>query len=225
MRNGWMRFMWPTWPTVGFNADVAGQHAIAALAAAEPVSPSRSRLSSNRRWTLTWRMRGARRSRRRRFPCRGTAPGDRSAIALAAASRSRKARSENIWASSERSCRWRSVACSGTSSTKTCDTGLPSGESKAPAREAHESAASLLQSLDPAMRNRDALAETGGAQLLARGKARGDGRAREAGSRRTAPRSPRTAATSSETSRSSAILRGEGVRRSGSSGATAGARK
>ena len=39
MRNGWMRFMWPTWPTVGFSADVAGQHAVAALAAAQPVQP------------------------------------------------------------------------------------------------------------------------------------------------------------------------------------------
>ena len=37
--------------------------------------------------------------------------------------------SENIWASSDRSCRCFSVACAGTRSTNTCATGLPSGES------------------------------------------------------------------------------------------------
>ena len=42
---------------------------------------------------------------------------------------SRKRLSENICASSDRSCRCCSVACSGTSSTNTCPTGLPSGAS------------------------------------------------------------------------------------------------
>src|SRR5439155_1272275 len=53
-------------------------------------------------------------------------PGASAAVATC----SRNFFSLNICASSERSCRCSSVACSGTSSTNTCSTGRPSGESK-----------------------------------------------------------------------------------------------
>ena len=109
----------------------------------------------------------------------------------APASRSRKRASENICASSERSCRCCSVACSGTSSTKTWPTGLPSGASKAIGElQAHERARALLQALDAAVRNRDA---------LARGRSSRASRAR-AGCRRRSPRtSPRLRSNSAPT--------------------------
>ena len=124
MRNGWMKFMWPTWPMVGLQLRLAGQHAVSALAPGDPVE-SEPRLvvgedpldadlphhaghlvsAPPRSWP-----------RRRLMP---RAPTDRTPRAI----RRRRwgprgfrgnARFENICASSERSCRCCSVACSGT---------------------------------------------------------------------------------------------------------------
>jgi hypothetical protein len=79
----------------------------------------RSRLSSNSRATVV---------------CRIASPLGEEGMGCQASgafrSCSRKARSLNIWASSDSSCRWCSLACSGTSSTNSRVTGRPSGASK-----------------------------------------------------------------------------------------------
>ena len=140
--------------------------------------------------------------------------------AASRAARETRAR-ENICASSDRSCRCCSVACSGTSSTNTCDDRLAVGrvERDRRARRRTNAPRASLEALDAAVRNRDALAEPGRAQLLARREARRRRRARR-GPRlaRTARRPRRTAAPSIATSRSSSdVARAAAVRRSGSS--------
>ncbi len=122
---------------------LARQHAIAALSAARPSEPEprpvvveqsldadlpRSRL----RWS--WRgcdgARGCPSSRNPSASCRRLRPRTRRIRRRPSGRGARgSALSENIWASSDSSCRCCSVACSGTSSTNTCATGLPSGAS------------------------------------------------------------------------------------------------
>ena len=120
--------MWPTWPMVGFSAASPVSTRLPPWRPATQCSPSRAWLSAKIRSTLTCRIMPA--------PARSSprAPTARTPRAIRRRRRerprlSRKRASENICASSERSCRCCSVACSGTSSTNTWATGLPSGAS------------------------------------------------------------------------------------------------
>ena len=122
------------------------------------------------------RQRGRRTSRDRaqRLPV-----GDQRCTVAASASvfrRSRSSRSDSISAISDRISRWRWVAASGTSRKISRPTGSSSGASKAigllhPQHRGER----VLQALDPAVRNRHAVAEAGGAQALASEQVVGDG--------------------------------------------------
>src|SRR5436190_13148771 len=56
MRNGWMKFMWPTWPIVGLRAFSPVSTRLPPWRLASQVSCSRSRLASNSFSTVTWRI-------------------------------------------------------------------------------------------------------------------------------------------------------------------------
>jgi hypothetical protein len=79
---------------------------------------------------------------------------------------SRKERSAKRWASSDRICKCSSVACSGTSRTNSRFTGDRPANRTAPAWPADEGAGRLLQALDAAVGNGDALTETGRAEFF-----------------------------------------------------------
>ena len=129
---------------------------------ATQASASASRLSSCSCVTLTCSI---------RLP-RGDQLVQRGRVRGAPAIASRSARSLNICASSERICRCCSVACSGTSSTKSRLHRLAVGRvERDRLRQAHERAERVLQALDAAVRDRDALAEAGRAEPLAREQA------------------------------------------------------
>ena len=168
MRNGWMKFMWPTWPMVGFSAASPVSTRLPPCRPATQCRPSRAWLSAKSRSTLTCRMtpasarhgagrpvaRTARASRRHRSGppgCRGNALRRTSARAPRGA------------AGAARS------PAPGTSSTNTWATGLPSGASKGigDLRRTNAPCASR-RPLDAAVGNGDALAQAGRAQLLAR---------------------------------------------------------
>jgi hypothetical protein len=55
MRNGWMKFMWPTWPIVGFSACSPVSTRLPPWRPATQCRPSRAWLSSKIRSTLTCR--------------------------------------------------------------------------------------------------------------------------------------------------------------------------
>ena len=125
-RNGG-RSSCPTWPMVGFSPDSPLSIRLPPCRPASQVSPSRCWLSANSFSMLICRM--APLSLTSRAPSwRTVGAGPLGSIVVE--SRSRNARSLNMPASSDRSCRCSSVACSGTRSTNTWLTGLPSGASK-----------------------------------------------------------------------------------------------
>ncbi len=123
MRNGWMRFMWPTWPTVGFSAASPLRTRLPPWRPPIQCRPRRSRFSSKRLWTVTCRM-----GLGRRLPALEEIEEVRAVLGAREAVAERLL-GEHLRELGPRSCRWRSVACSGTSSTNTCATGLPSGAS------------------------------------------------------------------------------------------------
>src|SRR5581483_9566169 len=55
MRKGWMKFMWPTWPIVGFIAESPVSTLLPPWRPASQVRPRRDWLSSKSFWTLTCR--------------------------------------------------------------------------------------------------------------------------------------------------------------------------
>ncbi len=55
MRNGWMKFMWPTWPMVGRSSASPVSTRFPPWRPATQWSPSRAWLSAKIRSTLTWR--------------------------------------------------------------------------------------------------------------------------------------------------------------------------
>ena len=91
-------------------------------------------------------------------------------------SRSRSSRSDSISAISDRISRWRCVAASGTSRKISSDDRLVVGRVEGD-RLAHPQhrGERVLQPLDPAVRNGDAVAEAGRAEPLAREQVVGDG--------------------------------------------------
>ncbi len=139
-----MRFMWPTWPIVGLQRrSRRSSMRLPPCAAGEPDEPEPFAVVLEELLDADLpHGRFARHGRPVRLPIssretRRPAPPRRAR----ASSWSRNARSENICASSDRSCRCWSVACSGTSSTNTWSTGLPSGASNAiGCAQAHERA-------------------------------------------------------------------------------------
>src|SRR5258708_1713304 len=56
MRNGWMKFMWPTWPTAGFKPEPPVSTRLPPCFPPSQRSPNRSRLSAKSFSTLTWRI-------------------------------------------------------------------------------------------------------------------------------------------------------------------------
>ena len=203
---------------------LAGQHAVAALASGDPVEAEPRLVVGEEPLDADLpHHAGARRSRvdalRGAPSARITACNvGRASVARGAGARGKRA-SENICASSDRSCRCCSVACSGTSSTNTCATGLPSGASNGIGDlQADERALRLREAPDAAVRDRDALAQPGRAQLLARQQAVDDDLS--ARCRDSASNSAPTASNSrafDPASRSSRMFAAGSSRRSGSS--------
>ena len=174
--------MWPTWPIVGFKRRFAGQHAAAALAPGEP-REAEARLvvgeesldadsaalmplgSCSCAIALPQSAEHVVQCRRRRRRRRDA---------------SRNCFSENICASSDRSCRCCSVACSGTSSTKTLRDrlGRPARRTASAIFRRTNAPRASREALDPPVRYRDSLTQAGRAELLAREQAVDDDPAR-----------------------------------------------
>src|SRR6266567_1832761 len=111
----------------GLELGLTGQHAVPALTTGEPAEPQSRLIFREDLFDADLPHRdpvvhdGG--------PCQLENRRCRLEESVAEASSSLNERSLNMPASSDRSCRCSSVACSGTSSTNTCATGLPSGAS------------------------------------------------------------------------------------------------
>src|SRR2546429_720691 len=110
-----------------FELGLAGQHAVPTLTTGEPVEPQSRLIFREELFDADLPHRDA--VVHDGGPCQLEKRRCRLEESIALASSSLNERSLNMPASSDRSCRCSSVACSGTSSTKTCPTGLPSGAS------------------------------------------------------------------------------------------------
>src|SRR6188768_3247395 len=169
MRNGWMRFMCPTCPTVGLSEVSPAMKRLPPCRPPSQWRPSRSRLSSNSCWTLTCLI----------ATLSGGLPAFEQREEVGGARRVRELVAEGALGEHLRELGQElQVKIGGLLRHEEHEHlrhGLAVGRvERDRLAQPHERAARLRKALDAAVRNRDALAEARGPELLACGEARRD---------------------------------------------------